>query len=135
MKRMLSVIPAVALIAAIAVLALLVQVPSASAQPAGAPSGTTGMPSGTTSMHHHRKNFRTFLNANPDVAQDLEKDPSKINDSSYLSAHSALQDYLNAHPKFAKHVKARPAAFAKYMKRYSRHHHAHPSSSSSSSTM
>lgn len=62
--------------------------------------------------------FNQFLKADPDIAKALEANPSLINDQAYVSAHPALQSYLNEHTAFADQVKANPAAFMQLEAQY-----------------
>ncbi|HEV2176199.1 MAG TPA: hypothetical protein VGW33_03215 [Terriglobia bacterium] len=42
-----------------------------------------------------------FLHSHPDVAQQLQKDPSLLDNAKYLSSHPELKEFFKDHPKFA----------------------------------
>jgi hypothetical protein len=62
--------------------------------------------------------FSGFLKGDPDIAKALEANPSLINDQAYVSAHPALQSYLNEHTAFAEQIKANPSAFMQMEAQY-----------------
>src|SRR5713226_2474595 len=44
------------------------------------------------------KNFDKFLDSHPEIAEDLAKNPSLINDQDYVNKHPDLKDFLQSHP-------------------------------------
>lgn len=59
-----------------------------------------------------------FLDANPTIAQQLETNPSLINNSKYLNAHPALRDFLNDHPQVREEFTENPSYFMQRENRY-----------------
>jgi hypothetical protein len=57
------------------------------------------------------KEFNQFLDKHPDIAQDLQKDPQKVNDSTYISSHPELSKWLDKHSNIREELKANPSAF------------------------
>ncbi|HEY6290711.1 MAG TPA: hypothetical protein VI455_04005 [Terriglobia bacterium] len=55
--------------------------------------------------------FDQFLDNHPDIAQDLTKDPSLINNMNYVESHPALQAFLEDHPQIRQSFQANPRAF------------------------
>jgi len=64
--------------------------------------------------------FDNYLDGHPEVAQDLRKDPSLIDNQEYLEKHPALRDYLQQHPEVREEVKQNPNAFMHREERYDR---------------
>jgi len=61
-----------------------------------------------------------FLDAHPEIAQQLRKDPSLIDNRKWVSDHPALQDYLKDHPQVRETFRANPNLFMKDEQRYER---------------
>jgi hypothetical protein len=55
--------------------------------------------------------FDRFLDTHPGIAAELQKNPSLINDSSYVGEHPALNAYLNDHPRVPEELQENPRAF------------------------
>ena len=55
--------------------------------------------------------FDQFLDQHPNIAQDLNKNPSLVNDQNYLSKHPELSQLLNQHPSLKERLQDNPAAF------------------------
>lgn len=53
-------------------------------------------------------NFDRFLDAHPAIEQDLESNPSLVNDANYLEARPELQAYLNAHVQIRAQLQENP---------------------------
>ena len=56
-------------------------------------------------------NFDQFLDTHPEIAARIQKTPSLVNDSSYVSKHSALNAYLNDHPQIREELQENPTLF------------------------
>jgi hypothetical protein len=52
-----------------------------------------------------------FLDDHPEVAEQLRKDPSLIDNRQWVAAHPALQDYLKEHPQVAEEFRSNPNQF------------------------
>ncbi len=57
--------------------------------------------------------FEAFLQANPQIAAALEKNPSLIGSADFMAKYPALMAWLKDHPNVAKELKANPADFLK----------------------
>jgi hypothetical protein len=55
--------------------------------------------------------FDRFLDTHPAIAAELQKNPSLVNDSSYVGEHSALNAYLNDHPQVREELQENPGSF------------------------
>src|SRR5580658_3657239 len=65
-------------------------------------------------------NFDRFLDSHPEVASDIRKDPSLVNNDDFVNRHPALQTYLQDHPAVRQQIKADPNAFMRQETRYDR---------------
>lgn len=52
-----------------------------------------------------------FLDSHPEVAEQLRKDPSLIDNNRWVSAHPELQNYLQEHPQIADAFRSNPNQF------------------------
>jgi len=64
--------------------------------------------------------FDNFLDNNPQIAQDLRKDPSLINNRDYVEDHPDLKGYLQQHPEVREEFSQNPRAFMHDEQRYDR---------------
>ena len=62
-----------------------------------------------------------FLDGHPELAEQLRKDPSLINNREFVENHPALQEYLQSHPEVREELKENPNAFMRQENRYERH--------------
>jgi hypothetical protein len=52
-----------------------------------------------------------FLDSHPEIAEQLRKDPSLVDNRKWVSGHPALQDYLKEHPEVAESFRSNPNVF------------------------
>ena len=62
-----------------------------------------------------------FLDSHPEVAEQLRKDPSLINNQDFVEKHPGLQEFLENHPGVREEFKENPNAFMRQENRYERH--------------
>jgi hypothetical protein len=55
------------------------------------------------------KTWDSFLDSHPGIAQDLQKDPQKVNDPGWVSRHPELESFLSNHPKVQEELKENPS--------------------------
>jgi hypothetical protein len=67
------------------------------------------------------KAFDQFLDSHPEVAKDLQRDPSLVDDHQFVSSHPGLQEFLENHPNIRREIKAHPEAFMKKEQKYENH--------------
>jgi len=81
--------------------------------PAFAQTGTTPalQPADGDTSRAELSNFNNFANRRWWLDDQLQKNPSLINDPTYLSQHPQLATYLKNHPNVAEEFKENPAAF------------------------
>ncbi|MGA9980859.1 MAG: hypothetical protein WBQ08_19720 [Candidatus Sulfotelmatobacter sp.] len=68
--------------------------------------------------------FSMFLESHPEVAGQLQKDPSLIDNREFVESHPELQQFLREHPKIREESEADPVGF---MRREDRYEHDHDS--------
>jgi hypothetical protein len=61
-----------------------------------------------------------FLDSHPEIAEQLRKDPSLINNATWVQSHPALQQYLQSHPEVREEFSENPNAFMRREERYDR---------------
>lgn len=61
-----------------------------------------------------------FLDAHPEIAEQLLRDPSLINNREFVEKHPALQDFLQQHPGVREEFSENPQAFMHREERYDR---------------
>lgn len=59
-----------------------------------------------------------FLDSHPEIAEQLQKDPSLVNNQKFVQQHPALQQYLQQHPETSQEFQSNPAAFMQAQQRY-----------------
>jgi hypothetical protein len=65
-------------------------------------------------------NFDRFLDSHPEVASDIRKDPSLVNNDDFVNRHPALETYLQDHPRVREQIKSDPNGFLRMETRYDR---------------
>ena len=59
-----------------------------------------------------------FLDKNPNIDQDLRRNPSLVNNAKYLEAHPHLQSFLNQHPNVKEEIAENPRFFMQRENRF-----------------
>jgi len=67
------------------------------------------------------KNFDKFLDSHPEIAEDLAKNPSLVNDQDYVNKHPDLKEFLRSHPGVREEVKENPQVFMRRERRFESH--------------
>jgi hypothetical protein len=62
-----------------------------------------------------------FMDSHPEIAEQLRKDPSLINNREFVENHPALREYLQSHPEVREEFQENPNAFMRQENRYERH--------------
>jgi len=63
-------------------------------------------------------NMDRFMDSHPEIAQQLRKDPSLVNDQKFVGNHPALQQFLADHPGVREEYKENPNAFMNQEQRF-----------------
>lgn len=61
-----------------------------------------------------------FLDSHPEIAQQLRKDPSLIDNKQFVESHPQLEQFLKTHPEVRKDWKEHPKAFMKRERQFDR---------------
>jgi len=61
-----------------------------------------------------------FLDSHPEIAEQLRKDPSLINNATWVNSHPALQEYLQQHPGVREEFTENPNGFMRQEERFDR---------------
>jgi dsDNA-binding SOS-regulon protein len=64
--------------------------------------------------------FDNFMTQHPEIAEQLRKNPSLVNDKEFVTNHSALRDYLNDNPRVREEIRENPNVFMHAEIRYDR---------------
>ena len=72
--------------------------------------------------------FDQFLNSHMEIAEQLRKNPSLVNDKGFVKNHPVLQTYLQEHPGIREELKENPNAFMRQGDRFDRHEDARDNS-------
>jgi hypothetical protein len=59
-----------------------------------------------------------FFDKNPNIDQDLRRNPSLVNNAEYLEAHPQLQSFLNQHPNVKEEIAENPRYFMQRENRF-----------------
>jgi phage-related protein len=65
-------------------------------------------------------NMDRFMDGHPEIAEQLHKDPSLVNNKKFVDSHPALQQFLADHPGVREEYKENPNAFMNQENRYDR---------------
>lgn len=65
-------------------------------------------------------NFDRFLDGHREIADQLRRDPSLVDNQDYLKGHPELQDYLDQRPELRRQIDENPDAFMRAEDRYDR---------------
>jgi hypothetical protein len=80
-------------------------------QAPSSPSPTSAAQSPDEASRNELANFNRFLEAHPEIGEQLRKDPSVIDNHRFLDEHPALQSYLIQHPAVRQLIQDNPSAF------------------------
>jgi len=62
----------------------------------------------------------SFMDGHPEIAEQIRKDPSLLDNRKFVESHPALQQYLSSHPAVREEVRENPKAFMSAEYRYDR---------------
>ncbi|MDQ1388649.1 MAG: hypothetical protein QOF56_2103, partial [Acidobacteriaceae bacterium] len=64
--------------------------------------------------------FDNFLDTHPEVAEQLRKDPSLVNNQEFVERHGDLQHFLQQHPEVREELSQNPNGFMRQEQRFDR---------------
>jgi len=88
--------------------------------PAQEPNQPAAAPSRDDITHRQVAEMDRFLDSHPEIAEQLRKDPSLIDNRRWVGDHPALREYLQKHPGVADAFRDHPDAFMRDENRYER---------------
>src|SRR6266849_511794 len=62
--------------------------------------------------------FDQFLDSHPDIAKQLQANPSLVNNAEFMENHTQLQAFLTSHPELREELKENPAFFMRRENRF-----------------
>jgi GrpB-like predicted nucleotidyltransferase (UPF0157 family) len=65
--------------------------------------------------------FDHFLDKHPELAEQLRKDPSLVNNEEFVENHRDLREYMQRHPEIREEISRNPNRFMHKEERYDRH--------------
>ena len=65
-------------------------------------------------------NMDRFMDSHPEIAEQLRKNPSLVNNKEFVEKHPALQQFLAEHPGVREEYKENPDAFMRHEERFDR---------------
>lgn len=71
-------------------------------------------------MGYEVSNMDHFLDSHPEIAEQLRKDPSLVNNKEFVKNHPELQSYLQQHPGVSEQISENPNAFMHQEQRFDR---------------
>jgi len=66
------------------------------------------------------RNMDRFMDSHPEIAEQLKKDPSLVDNKDFVKGHPALQEFLASHPGVREEYKENPTAFMHQEERFDR---------------
>jgi GrpB-like predicted nucleotidyltransferase (UPF0157 family) len=66
-------------------------------------------------------NMDRFMDSHPEIAEQLRKDPSLVNNKEFVENHAALRQFLSEHPGIREEYKENPNAFMHQEQQFDRH--------------
>lgn len=91
-----------------------------STAPAQAQSGSTPVDRDSDLTRQQLSAFDSFLDSHPEVADQVRKDPSLVNNEEFVENHADLKRYLQDHPELREDLNQNPSAVMHQEQRYER---------------
>src|SRR5580658_9902539 len=85
-----------------------------------APARNTAPVQDNDTTRQELASFNQFLDSHPELARDIRKDPSLVNNDDFVKRHPSLQTYLQDHPQVSDEIRENPNAFMRQEYRYDR---------------
>lgn len=84
------------------------------------PGDARGFDRGFDSERPELANFDRFLDGHPEIAEQLRKDPSLVDNRDFVRSHPALDTYLEDHPEVRSQIRSNPDGFMRAEARFDR---------------
>ena len=69
--------------------------------------------------------FDRFMDSHPEIAEQLRKDPSLVNNKEFVENHPALEEYIEQHPEVREEIRENPSGFMHQEQRFDRREDQH----------
>jgi hypothetical protein len=66
-----------------------------------------------------------FMDSHPEIAEQLQKDPSLIKNKEFVENHPSLHEFLQTHPEVREEARENPNAFMRQERRFDRREDSH----------
>ena len=87
----------------------------------GTPAGAQGVPPQDNDITRAElASMDRFMDSHPEIAEQLRRDPSLVNNEEFVANHPALQQFLQEHPGVREELTENPNAFMRQERRYDR---------------
>src|SRR5580658_1912084 len=85
-----------------------------------APARNTAPVQDNDTTRQELASFNQFLDSHPELARDIRKDPSLVNNDDFVKRHPSLHTYLQDHPQVSDEIRENPNAFMRQEYHYDR---------------
>src|SRR4029077_9052184 len=90
------------------------------AMPPQSQDNTQAMPRDNDTTRRELASFDQFMDGHPEVAEQIHRDPSLVNNEEFVEKHPALQEYLQQHPEVRQEIRENPNVFMRQEQRFDR---------------
>ncbi len=90
------------------------------AMPPQSQDNTQAVPRDNDTRRWELASFDQFLDRHPEVAEQIHRDPSLVNNEEFVEKHPQLQEYLQQHPQVREEITENPNAFMRQEQRFDR---------------
>jgi hypothetical protein len=91
-----------------------------SAQSPSTQSQSTATPDRDDANRRQLTSFDKFLDSHPEIAEQVRKDPSLVDNQEFVQQHPDLRQYLQQHPEIRQELSQNPNAFMRQEDRFDR---------------
>jgi hypothetical protein len=90
------------------------------AMPPQSQDNTQAMPRDNDTRRWELASFDQFMDRHPEVAEQVHRDPSLVNNEEFVEKHPALKEYLQQHPEVREEIRENPNVFMRQEQRFDR---------------
>src|ERR1700747_2188935 len=98
----------------------IAQTQTSQSQPSQTQSNQTQRGNDRDTRRGELASFDQFLDGHREIAEQVRKNPSLVNNQQFVQSHPALQTYLQQHPNVREEISENPNAFMRQENRYDR---------------
>jgi small nuclear ribonucleoprotein (snRNP)-like protein len=82
--------------------------------------GVQSVPGDNDTTRGELASFDRFMDSHPEIAEQLQRDPSLVTNEEFVERHPALQEYLQQHPGVREEITENPNRFMRQEQRFDR---------------